>query len=443
MADGGGGGGGGGGKQGGIGGAQNGGDDGAFSGSDGLDLVPSGGAASSANNAGGRATAGADGYVQLVSGGLAISAATNVRVVNSGNGGILTISSITSQNNYFAVSDLVTDTVGYVFTPGNYHGYATQFTITPFTTLAPGTYQDTIIINSNSKFNPVYKIPVTINMLLSSGSVEFSTPGVVEWTVPPHVHYLDILAVGGGGGGGQGLTDSGGGGGGGGSGGYSYIKRAKVTPGDVLTITVGNGGNVSNLGYTKVFPVTLSYAWNAFMNNYAVWVSTDGVNPVGTQVYINRLWVAPYSGSYTLQLSADNSGTFEIDGTVIGTTSSFTSTDSFSFTAYQGNRAIKIKAVNDGGPAGIAAVILDSNGNVVWTTRTTLDPAAGQDGQNTTITGPFGTLAVAGGGAGSSATYTPPAPEYWGGTFDTGGGGWGGGDSGGNGGGDGGSGGSE
>lgn len=64
----------------------------------------------------------------------------------------------------------------------------------------------------------------------------FSTPGTYSWTVPPGVTRVSIEAWGGGGGG------CGGQGGSGGGGSYSYCIINTVQPGQIYTVTVGNGG---------------------------------------------------------------------------------------------------------------------------------------------------------------------------------------------------------
>lgn len=70
--------------------------------------------------------------------------------------------------------------------------------------------------------------------------VTFTTTGVHTWTVPDGVTSISAVCIGGGGGGagGDGTLDMGGGGGG-----LSYRNSIAVTPGQVLTITVGAGGS--------------------------------------------------------------------------------------------------------------------------------------------------------------------------------------------------------
>jgi hypothetical protein len=143
------------------------------------------------------------------------------------------------------------------------------------------------------------------------------------------------------------------------------------------------------------------------MNTYAVWPNSDGVSPVNIPTQFTRPWLAPYSGEYTLLLSADNYAGVSVDGTPIGSYSDYATTGTFTFSAYQGTRLLGISATNGGGPAGVAAVIKDSNGNIIWTTRDVLDPGSGENGGATIVSGSFGTIYVTGGNSGGSAYQSP------------------------------------
>jgi hypothetical protein len=70
----------------------------------------------------------------------------------------------------------------------------------------------------------------------------FTSGGTYTWVVPTGVTSISAVVVGGGGGGRGGYTCGGGGGGG-----LAYRNTYSVTPGQSLTVTVGNGGN-SNCG---------------------------------------------------------------------------------------------------------------------------------------------------------------------------------------------------
>lgn len=81
-------------------------------------------------------------------------------------------------------------------------------------------------------------------------SVEFyGTPGTYTFVVPADVFEIFVTGCGGGAGGGGGHTTSTGGGGGGGGHGFGVLwEPYRVSPGDVLTITVGTGGAGGNAG---------------------------------------------------------------------------------------------------------------------------------------------------------------------------------------------------
>ena len=83
------------------------------------------------------------------------------------------------------------------------------------------------------------------NLLLNNRTLFFTASGT--WTVPTGVTKILVSGVGGGGGGGSGGFCNGtgyfaGGGGGGGSGQPNLFTPENVTPGDTITITVGQGG---------------------------------------------------------------------------------------------------------------------------------------------------------------------------------------------------------
>ena len=401
-SDGGGPGGGGGGLPGGAAGAIVPGDSGSFSGSNGYNLVPAGWTSSLSNNNGlANSTAGNSGYIKIVEYALDSSAQQTVTIQNAGNGANLNISGFASANGLLAFSN-IPSIIGYDF--DTFTGNTASFTVIPYSIATLGTHSDTIEITSDAVNSPVYNIPVNISVTTPNGSAAFTQPGTYQYTVPAHVHSMNMLAVAGGGGGGAGLSLNlaGGGGGGGGSGGYQTSQNVPVIPGETLTVVVGNGGTKATAISGQVY-VTSDSAWSSFLNTYGVWVSSDGVSPVGVPVTFSRMWVAPYSGSYTLQLSTDNAGSVSIDGTSIGSYSDYATVASFGFSANQGNRVVSVTATNYGGPGGIAAAILDSNNNVIWHTRQVLNAGAAQFGGNTTISGSFGSVVVMGGDPGGTA----------------------------------------
>jgi hypothetical protein len=90
---------------------------------------------------------------------------------------------------------------------------------------------------------PIYITPTLFGFITGSDYTyeTFTTNDV--WEVPAGVTSVDVLVVGGGGGGGYGTTlgdDYGGGGGG--AGGLIYKEGHSVTPGSLITVTIGAGG---------------------------------------------------------------------------------------------------------------------------------------------------------------------------------------------------------
>ena len=83
------------------------------------------------------------------------------------------------------------------------------------------------------------------------GEAEYTTPGTYQWTAPPGVTSVSVVAVGGGGGGlVAGSQNSGGGGGGG----LGWKNNIPVTPGQSYTVVVGSGVP----GYTRSTPSSTS-----------------------------------------------------------------------------------------------------------------------------------------------------------------------------------------
>ena len=129
--------------------------------------------------------------------------------------------------------------------------------------------------------------------------------------------------------------------------------------------TPGNPGGVYPGSSTNVYPVTLSYAWNSFMNSYAVWGNGQDYT-----VTINF----PVTGTYTFNYAVDNYGQVFLDGSAIITlsgtvTSHFTTTTTYTATVSAGNHTVRVTGVNTGGPAGVAAQILKPDSSELWNTR--------------------------------------------------------------------------
>jgi hypothetical protein len=115
----------------------------------------------------------------------------------------------------------------------------------------------------------------------------------------------------------------------------------------------------------------------------------------------------PETGTYTLNWSIDNYGYFYLDGAYIaGTYNSFYGQADETFYATAGIHYITITAVNQGGPAGIAAQIVAPSGGEVWNTLAPAGTVRTTGSQKFTV--PAGvhsvdiTLVGAGGGGGGS-----------------------------------------
>jgi len=419
----GGGGGGGGGYQGGIAGAIDTVDidqaNGGYSGSDGSDYTSgSFTAAGLANNNGTPSVSGGNGYTILQEHGIVGYAAQTLTIENTGTGANLVIFNIVSQNGYSLGYNVSTRNIGYDFT--NFVGNTATFTLAP-ASLPYGIYNDVITINSTALNAPAYNIPVTVNIIRPNGRAVFEEPGTYSWTVPDHVHRLNMFAVGAGGGGGAGFGFNGGGGGGGGAGAYQSSSSVPVTPGENLTITVGSNGDAGTLSSKVVYPISGKTGWDSFMNNNAVWINSTGVSLPGPTFKFSRVWNAAVSGTYTVTLAADKNAQLRVDGNLVAHSSSYSSEATFTFNINSGNRVIAISVgTSDNLAGGVAATITDPSNNVVWTTRTTLDPGEGGVGSTTTISGSFGTITALGGAAGASATQT--VESFGGAGGDSGGG---------------------
>ena len=176
-----------------------------------------------------------------------------------------------------------------------------------------------------------------------------------------------------------GTSSTGGGGSGGGSGLWYSSDRVRGGGGGGTGLKgisnngrgVGGGGSSYNSvtdfissninSQVDFYPVTLSYAWGNFINTYGVWYDN------GTY---NRGWYAPYTGTYTMEYTADNYIEVRVDGKLVGVESNFGGSTVSTFTANQGIVILSFAVANYGGPAGFAVTIRDRNNTLLWDTRT-------------------------------------------------------------------------
>lgn len=231
------------------------------------------------------------------------------------------------------------------------------------------------------------------------------------WIVPLDVTSVQILAVGGGGGAGTGAA---------GGGAAAVYGTVAVNPGDTFTIGIGNGGkpgvgatggaggqgptgfNGGTGGYstdiynTSIYPVSVG-AWSSFLNTYGVWGGGQDYS-----VAVNF----PVSGTYTFNFSVDNYGSISVDGSVIiNRTGEYNYSSSYTTTATisAGNHVVRVRGFNYGGPAGVAAQIINPNNSELWNTRNLLSNA----GLYNPIygAGQVGTGGGGGGGGAASVVY--------------------------------------
>lgn len=81
-----------------------------------------------------------------------------------------------------------------------------------------------------------------------NGENSFTSPGTFQFTVPADIHFVSVVAVGAGGGGGNGICNTVPWGSGGGGGALAYGNNIPVSPGSVISISVGEGGTPGPCG---------------------------------------------------------------------------------------------------------------------------------------------------------------------------------------------------
>lgn len=205
----------------------------------------------------------------------------------------------------------------------------------------------------------------------SVGSTGGTTPG--SGGSPGGAGGTNALGYGNGGNGGRaGLSGWSGGGGGG-----AAASIARIVTGATVNATIfaggggggGGGGNRSlglpgNTGIGRgleLRAVSLDGRWSSFMNNNAVWPWNVGLN---ASFVIFRNFTATYTGTHYFKFSGDNAVTVSVDGTVIGSTSSFTSTSVVARNLTAGDHTIRLDVSDWGVAAGVALIITNSSDTV-------------------------------------------------------------------------------
>ena len=129
--------------------------------------------------------------------------------------------------------------------------------------------------------------------------------------------------------------------------------------------------------YRIYYPVELQGAWSRFMNSNAVWVDNYQNAHEDIEHSLTFSFNASYSGEYVFEYAADNHGSLIIDGIRMTSFSSFNASEKSMISLKKGQHKGKLLFSNaiQGGkgwwnnPAGVAMVISDKFGNVMFTTR--------------------------------------------------------------------------
>jgi hypothetical protein len=287
-------------------------------------------------------------------------------------------------------------------------------------------------VNNNNTWSPVKGLWVdNVGTWTQAKGMWENQNGVWVRVWPPDPVTAQILVVGGGGGGGGPSGYEGGGGGG--AGGVVYSTNTVISAvNNSYAVVVGaggaqdtNGGNssfgtaslqddtVDQTIYEAPYPV-----YTGFLSQYGVWnYNPPSEAPAGT-ITLNYTTYLANGGTYTLITSADNrtnSISFN-GGPSVLSEEQWWNTASTTVALPPGTNTISITATNDGGPASVAAALIDSSGNVIWNTRSPLNGqthisgllalGGGHGGYGPTQNGPGANGASGGGGSG----YVQNAP---------------------------------
>jgi hypothetical protein len=209
-----------------------------------------------------------------------------------------------------------------------------------------------------------------------------------------------LVAAGGGGGGGsgwhspgqpqQGYNSSGnyyggsgtsrgddGGGGGGGGGGSNGGAGGGIQGGDNGAFSGSDGADLLPSGFTvtngtepftsKWYPTGAEAGvWCEFLKTYGIW--TGGQYDVTTNNYQYQLNFTS-TGDYQFLLSIDDVGSLYLDGTnILDAYYSWGGVASTTVTVSAGTHTVLVSGYNQGGPAGIAAQIINPDGSELWNT---------------------------------------------------------------------------
>ena len=117
--------------------------------------------------------------------------------------------------------------------------------------------------------------------------------------------------------------------------------------------------------------------WCAFMDSYAVWVGNP--QEVTTNVYSTNVEF-PVTGTYTFNISTDNSGSITVDGLGTFSWADFHTVGTQTATITAGTHLVTLSITNYGGPAGIAAQILKPDTTELWNTLSIISDSINPNG---------------------------------------------------------------
>ena len=149
-----------------------------------------------------------------------------------------------------------------------------------------------------------------------------------------------------------------------------------------VSVTIAGTNDAAVMTGTMTDPLYAAThpAWGTFTNASGVWIAPNGGSDGDILPHsVIRQFVASQAGTYDLKFSADNFGSVSIDGIAIAGLQGFTQYSSQatgSIFLAAGTHTIVMDVQNYGGPAGFALTVADPTGNVIWNTRTQLDPVA-------------------------------------------------------------------
>jgi hypothetical protein len=117
--------------------------------------------------------------------------------------------------------------------------------------------------------------------------------------------------------------------------------------------------------------------WCAFMDSYAVWVGNP--QEVTTNVYSTNVEF-PVTGTYTFNISTDNSGSITVDGVGTFAWADFFTVGTQTATVTAGTHLVTLSITNYGGPAGIAAQIIKPDASELWNTLSIISDSINPNG---------------------------------------------------------------